>query len=122
MALAVDAGALAILHMLDPHPLAGAEPAAVGAAARDIGGDPPFLALEPIGLARGQLAGGDAAGDALLLVRLALVDPGLGGRGGDRRQTEQRRRRGMWYACRFSSGFPVPGPNGRGRRALRSRT
>src|SRR3954470_10493307 len=69
VALAVDAAALAILHMLDAGALAGAEPAAVGAAARLIGGNAALLALQPIGFARIQLAACHAMGDALLLVR-----------------------------------------------------
>jgi hypothetical protein len=67
--LAVDAAALAVLHMLDARALAPAEPAAVGAAAHLISGDPPFLALEPIGLARIQLAAHGAMGDARLCWR-----------------------------------------------------
>ena len=69
----------------------------VGAAARLISGDAARLPHEPIGLARGQLAVGDAAGDALLLVRLALVDPGLGRRGGNCRKA---------VAMRFQSRVP----------------
>src|SRR3954447_9400835 len=66
VALAIDVPALAVLHMLDPRALAGAEAAAVGAAARLVIGDARLLAFEPGGLAGVELAAGDAARDPLL--------------------------------------------------------
>jgi hypothetical protein len=82
VALAVDVAAGAVLHPLEPGALAAGEARAVGAAAALVAGDAGLLALQPPGLAPGQLAGADARMDAVLLMALALVDAGLGRRGG----------------------------------------
>ena len=83
--LAGDPGALDVLRLMQPGPLAGGNDAVGPGPVLDVG-DMLLAALQAAGLAGGQAAGSDTPLDALFLIQLALVDAGRRGLG----QREQR--------------------------------
>lgn len=83
--LAGDPGALDVLRLMQPGPLAGGDDA-VGPGPVLDAGDMLLAALQAAGLAVGQAAGSDTPLDALFLIQLALIDAG-------RRRLGQREQR-----------------------------
>ena len=101
----VDAGGLSVLlASKDAAVLAGEAAVVLGAHDVLFVIDTGLLALEVGGFARGELAGADALGDAVLLVDFALVDGGAGGRLGDSggRNKDECCREGK--TCKFHEG------------------
>src|SRR5574343_135639 len=95
MLLAMDAGALRVLRLMQAGALAaGHDTVGLGAVFHVI--DMLLAAFQAIGFALGQAAGGNALVDALLLVGLALIDARRIGLGeGQRRQNDGKEGDGL---------------------------
>jgi hypothetical protein len=91
--LATDAYTRAILHCLNARALDARKAGAIGAAACFKTGDASLLPFKARRFAGSQAAAADAAGNALLLLVLALVDPRIC-RGGGCERAEAACKRG----------------------------